>query len=524
MKKNILWFAVVLLTAFVGVSCSNEDILSEVPTPNPSKEVAENIVTFTATLDSKGGSGMRAISTSGVTTWEENEEILITYKNTSNVSQEAKATVTSVSGGKATITAPLVDPKDGCVVHFYYPYESQKETPTKYLATDQDGSLTTLSQYFDQADDDSWYGGDPYYLSVSGGVATLPSSINMVNKNVIWKLSFKDGANDITSSITKLEIHASDGGTTDYTITPSPSRPITDYFYVAMGDLSNDNIVITAYTSTGMYRRAKSNITLEMGKIYTTTGLAMNKVEIGKLFGADGNVYADAAEVSAASTTAIGVVAYIGTNNYTENGKTISGSDFVGHGLVLCLKNAASEVCWSNVAYTSEFAGQEVDDTDDLKRSTNVSGYTNTATLAAKTDAETKYPAAYQAKNYTGLTAPATGTTGWFLPSAQQWVKMIEGLGELADGAPNFDGTWFDNSHSAVNKWEAALSKAGSGKYDSMTGNLLYYWSSSECNDNNAVCLYIDATGTGGDYGFKWSYDPKITAYYLYQVRPVLAF
>ena len=164
------------------------------------------------------------------------------------------------------------------------------------------------------------------------------------------------------------------------------------------------------------------------------------------------------------------------------------------------------------------------DDTYNLKRFTNVSGYTNTATLAAKTDAETKYPAAYQAKNYTGLKAPATGTTGWFLPSAQQWVKMIEGLGELADGAPNFDGTWFDNSHSAVNKWEAALSKAGSGKYDSMTGNLLYYWSSSEYDNNNAVCLYIDATGTGGDYGFKWSYDPKITAYYLYQVRPVLAF
>ena len=77
MKKNIFLFAVVLLTAFVGVSCSNEDILSEVPTPNPSKEVAENIVTFTATLDAKGGSGMRAVSASGATTWVANEEILI---------------------------------------------------------------------------------------------------------------------------------------------------------------------------------------------------------------------------------------------------------------------------------------------------------------------------------------------------------------------------------------------------------------------------------------------------------------
>lgn len=523
MKKNIFLFAVVLLTAFVGVSCSNEDILSEVPTPNPSKEVAENIVTFTATLDAKGGSSMRAVSASGATTWVENEEILISYKNTSDISQEAKATVKSVdANGKATITASLVSPMDGSNVYFYYPYESWKMTSTIDFASGQDGTLSTLSQYFDRAMDDSYETFVPYTLSVSGGVATLPSGINMVNQNVIWKLSFTDGTDDITSSITKLEIHASVGGITDYTITPSPSRPITDYFYVAMGDLLNDDIVITAYTSTGMYRRAKSNITLEMGKIYTTTGLAMNKVEIGKLFGTDGNVYADADEVSAASTTAIGVVAYIGTNNYTENGKTISGSDFVGHGLVLCLKNAASGACWSNVTNTSEFAGQEVDDAGDLKRSTNVSGYTNTATLAAKTDAETKYPAAYQAKNYIGLIAPATGTTGWFLPSAQQWVKMIEGLGELADGAPNFNESWFDNSHSAVNKWEAALSKAGSGKYDSMTG-FLGYWSSSEFDNNNAVCLYIDATDTGVLNGFNWGYDPK-TADDFYRVRPVLAF
>ena len=290
MKKNIFLFAVVLLTAFVGVSCSNEDILSEVPTPNPSKEVAGNIVTFTATLDTKGGSGMRAVSASGVTTWVANEEILISYKNTSDISQEAKATVKSVdANGKATITASLVSPMDESEVYFYYPYESWKSTSTIDFASGQDGSLSTLSQYFDYAVDDSFITHVPYTLSVSGGVATLPSSINMVNYYLIWKLSFTDGTNDITSDITKLEIHASAGGTTDYTITPT--TPITDYFYVAMGDLSNDDIVITAHTSSGIYRRAKSNITLEMGKIYTTTGLALTKVEVGKVIGADGNIY-----------------------------------------------------------------------------------------------------------------------------------------------------------------------------------------------------------------------------------------
>lgn len=525
MKKNILWFAVVLLTAFVGVSCSNEDILSEVPTPNPSKEVAENIVTFTATLDAKGGSSMRAVSASGATTWVENEEILITYKNTSNVSQEAKATVTSVSGGKATITAPLVDPKDGCVVHFYYPYESQKESPTKTLATDQDGSLSTLSQYFDQADDDSWYGGDPYCLSVSGGVATLPSSINMVNKNVIWKLSFKDGANDITSSITKLEIHASAGGTTDYTITPSPSRPITDYFYVAMGDLLNDAIVITAYTSTGMYRRAKSNITLEMGKMYTTQNLALNKVELGKLFGADGNVYANATEVTAASTTAIGVVAYIGTDNFTENGSTVGGEPFVGHGLVMCLKNAASDVAWRTGGGNYEFGTDvRVGDVNDLKRTTAVSGYSNTKTLIEKTaDPQARYPAAYYAWNYTTLPAPTTGTTGWFLPSAQQWVKMQSGLGELNEDNLNY-GSWYDHNKPAVKKWEAALAKAGSGNYDSMSSGSRYYWTSSENDGQFAIHMDVSSADTGNYSGFKWTHEAKSNHSEYYRIRPVLAF
>lgn len=470
MKKNILWYAVALMTAFVGVSCSNEDDFSEVPTPKPSEEVAENIVTFTATLDSKGGSGMRAISASGVTTWEENEEILITYKNTSNVSQEAKATVTSVSGGKATITAPLVDPKDGCVVHFYYPYESQKESPTKYLATDQDGSLTTLSQYFDQADDDSWYGGDPYILSVSGGVATLPSSINMVNKNVIWKLSFKDGPNDITSSITKLEIHASAGGTTDYTITPSPSRPITDYFYVAMGDLLNDDIVITAYTSSGIYRRAKSGITLEMGKIYTTTGLALTKIEVGKVMGADGNIYANADAATTAGTSAVAMICYVGSG--AETNTTFN------HGLALALSDAIDAKWCSQTSATC--LGTQYGNETAAKG--DMAGIANTNYLINNAPEGHTHSAASIAKNYNGGTHP-TGTSAWFLPSAGQWDKMI----------------------TAAGNYSALKTNAGLQSGD--------YWSSTEYGSRYVWSYFFNT----GEWGIR-------TKDAMYHVRSALAF
>ena len=154
-----------------------------------------------------------------------------------------------------------------------------------------------------------------------------------------------------------------------------------------------------------------------------------------------------------------------------------------------------------------------------LKRSEGVSGYSATAALA--TDATT-YPVAAAAKNYTGLTAP-TSTTGWFLPSAQQLVKMIEGLGGLDDGAPNM-GSYFDNNHEGADKWEAALSKAGSGNYDSMTSDYLVYWSSSEKSVGYAVILAVDARSTGTSYGFAWLNYGKDGTGDMFLVRPVLAF
>ena len=39
-----------------------------------------------------------------------------------------------------------------------------------------------------------------------------------------------------------------------------------------------------------------------------------------------------------------------------------------------------------------------------------------------------------------------------------------------------------------------------------MTNAYLYYWSSSKYSAYSAVYLVVGATGTGNDYGFRWSY------------------
>jgi len=349
-------------------------------------------------------------------------------------------------------------------------------------------------------------------VSANGMVAA--DATTFTNQQAIVRFTLLDAA-DGTTPVNATNLTVSDG-TNTYTVNPAAA---TNDLYIAIPGFSGRTVTLKATTDLSFYKFEKTAVTFTNGQYYeVTVKMEEERPNIGDLYYSDGTW----SKTLEAGKTPIGVIAYLGTDNFTENGTTVGGSAFAGHGLVLCLKNAASGVAWST-EYVSKFSGQEVRDVAGLRRTDNVSGYTNTATLTADEETAAKYPAAAAAKNYTALPAPATGTTGWFLPSAQQWVKMIEGLGGLADGAPNFAGSWFDNDHTAVNNWEAALAKAGDGNYDSMIP-CLWYWSSSECSGYYAVGLYVDATDTGGYYGFSWDNDVKVGPYSTFRVRPVLAF
>jgi len=234
--------------------------------------------------------------------------------------------------------------------------------------------------------------------------------------------------------------------------------------------------------------------------------------KVGDLYYSDGT-YSKTLEPG---KTPIGVVAYVSTPAMAGDDKEIVETDHGGgHGLVLCLKNAASHVKWSTEKVT-KFSGQWVTDLAGLKRLNNVSGYSYTATLAANA---AKYPAAAAAKNYKELPAPA-GTTGWFLPSAQQWVKMMEGFG-LHEANLAWRNT-IDYYLYIVKEWENAFKKAGSGKYDSMIDDDYTFWTSSECSAEEA--LMLDLWVTQSPRGFLFIPDTKGTAYLNTRVRPILAF
>ena len=275
--KNYIWMAAIAMTAATFTACSNSDLAT---TEAPVQK--SNIVTLIATLGPKGGDATtRALTDPGDGTlnsiWAVNEEIEVQYEKSSDPadspSGSAKATVTAVDGsGNATITVNLVDPKDGNTgIYFHYPYSLA--TGTKDLNDDQVGTLADVASNFDDVTGDGT-------LNVSGGVATLPTGVAMTRNVCVWKFSFTDGSNDITSAVTALNIKV--GSISEYNVAPSSQSAI----YVAMSKADNQPITVSATTAAGTFSKTTGAVSLAKGKLYTTTALALikqNTVALGAL-------------------------------------------------------------------------------------------------------------------------------------------------------------------------------------------------------------------------------------------------
>ena len=515
MMKKIFTMAAL---AFLMTACSND---IDEPQAQQQPANSDGMITITAKLAPKSEAGTRAVAPGTDSNgkdiikvkWAVDEHLAILYEvNSTKYEADARISYVDANTGIATITFSVVEgTADNTACTIVYPKSAAKEdhSGVKDAATllaAQDGTLK-----------------DDLDVRVGAGniIATTPNLIvttQPVAQFAIHKFTIQDlSAADKTAT----EFKVSDAsGNVITTVTPGSA---TGTLYVALPVMAAGTYWFNATIDSKPYiNKATTTAATTAGTYYQST---VKMATLGDLMGADSKFYASSDAITAASTTAIGVIAYLGTDNFTEEGTDVGGSPFVGHGLVLCLKNAASNVKWST-EFVSKFAGQKVTNVDGLKRTDNVSGYSNTAVLTVDAATAAKYPAAAAAKGYAGLTAP-TGTTGWFLPSAQQLLRIIQtpGLGGLADGAPIFASSWFDNQHVGVNNIQAALAKAGTidVDYDSMIP-YLWYWSSSECSSSCAVRLDVDATSTGTGYGFHWFDGNKDISTGNYRVRPVLAF
>ena len=512
---GILLFAVVIMTA-----CSNDDnILDE---PAITEETPKSYtLTVEATKGENTANGTntqtRALSLDGKTlnaTWAVGEEVRV-YSVTGEGYEEMESvdpvgTLTAQRSGattklKGTFIASYT-PTAGAKLRLkfcYDNYDNQKGT-LEYIAANCDYATAdvTISE-----------------VGTDGDVTTTAASFE--NQQAIVKFSLKKQDGNTPVGATGLSVKV---GSRNYDVTPDEA--ISEIF-VAIPKTSNKTVTLTATSADGNFSYEKTSVSFEKGKYYAIGVKMTRQATLGDLYYSDGTFSA----TLEAGKTPIGVIAYVGTDAFTENGVTLRDgtTTLESHGLVLGLKNIA-HVMWrkkpseggpANVIDFSEEA--LVNDRSDLLRTTNVSGYANTKILAEKTDAATNYPAAYQAWNYSALTAPAT-TTGWFMPSMQQWVKMLTALGGMSESDIVWQ-VWKDSNLTTIHNLEAAMEKAGAKgtAYDGMSDNNRNYWSSSESTAGFATSIAVYPTISNDQQGLhiagfsKWNY-------WNYYVRPVLAF
>ena len=326
--KQIIWMAALALTAATWTACSNEDELTAAEQPAQSRTY-----TVTTTLSPRN-SGTRSTMTDNgdgsiSAEWQVGDQIWVLYTNIGNSPEETMATVTAVdpSTKAATITLTLTNPKNGGSISFGYPAGFFNDPKDPTIA--QIGTLDDINANFAAISGTET-------MFVFDSEVTLPD-VSMMPAMCIWKFSFTDGTDDITSAVTKLVIDFPVNKFT-YTVTPTSLSNI----YVAMyGDIINGQPVsVTAKTDMGVYRKTAASVTLASGTTYTSTGLALTsaaianavKGDIGKLIGADGNIYPNADIATACGTTGVAMIGYVGDDfDYThglavalddENGRT----------------------------------------------------------------------------------------------------------------------------------------------------------------------------------------------------------
>lgn len=238
--------------------------------------------------------------------------------------------------------------------------------------------------------------------------------------------------------------------------------------YVAIRPTSDAKIWISATASTKKY-----------AKTLTKTYAANNGYNVTWKMGTVGDVIlSDGTFAKAGTSGAVAKICYIGNDAETSVTNTT-----YKHGLALAMSDgrSGSKVQWDNAHVNTCLT-----DYDDLAHAkTDMAGIANTTTLVSDGHGHT---AAYDAQYNNGTSAP-TGTSGWFLPSAGQWDKMIG-----AYGSENLRTT--------------------SGGYTGLrSGELDDYWSSTESDANYVWDI--------GFYYDDWNYAPKENGRY---VRACLAF
>lgn len=537
MKKcfsNIRTLAALLMAGAAFAACSSDDNSIE-QSANPTAPK-----TYTLTINaSKGDASTRALALNGtklVAKWADGDELYV-YKATNRAectSDNKLGTISTVAsaisadGDQATFTGTLSGTvtvsTDDKLMLVYHPaafditgFEGQDGTLASASALDCATALVTAS--------------------VSGSDITIKeTSATFTTHTAMLKLTLTTNGTT-TINPTSLKMSMSLGSTTlkEFTFTP------TDATYNANGNgvlyfalpsvedvaagLSTPPITITTtqlagvtityaatfgsdtYTATKTtgYKFAAGSYyagTLTMTKplTYPIALSAVTSAYVGSVVTADGNVYATVATASAASKTAVAVIAYVGTAGSVD----ASSASYKGLAIALSDANSGSGCQWADENENCLSSSQ----TNNFSTALGFkNGISCTGTLTGHSSHT--HAAATAAASNNGTAAPM-GTSGWFMPSMGQWNLIVQGLAskkagsaittDLTEGVEN-------NTYKANNLNSVITDAGGTGlKTDS-------YWTSTE---ENISCAWV--------MHFWWGYGTWFAKSTNRYVRSVIAF
>ena len=205
--------------------------------------------------------------------------------------------------------------------------------------------------------------------------------------------------------------------------------------------------------------------------------------DVGKVIAADGKIYINAEAATNASTTAVAVIAYVGSAG------SVDASSDTYKGLAIALSDANSG---SNCKWAEEFANcLSSSQTSDISTALGFkNGIACTSTLTS--DGHT-HAAATAAASNNGTAAP-TGASGWFMPSMGQWNLIVQGLAtKKAGSAVTTDLTTSENNTYKADNLNSVITDAGG------TGFKNRYWASTEQTHVRAWAIYF-ANGYATNY------------------------
>ena len=328
MKTTKIFMMAALALTFAA--CSNDD--NDIQTPGqPAKAKG---IPFTATISIDNSAATRAITENGTTletSWAAGDKVALIHNG---VNDEME--VESVSGGVATITGTITgSPSGGDAVTIIYPSDAADGTTGNVKAdvlAAQNGTLTgtggtSIAEKYDVRKGTGTLNSDG---------SSLSGNVSLTNQNAIFKLTLKDieGANDV--SATSVKIYNQEN---TLLTTIIPASGYEKVMYVALPTTAT-TLKFSVTDGTTNYFNMASGLSLAAKYYQSTIKLAT----VGHVIAANGKCYKDASAATGASTTAVAMIAYVGsgTDNATYQ-----------HGLAIALSDEG-EMFWSTAKSTCE--------------------------------------------------------------------------------------------------------------------------------------------------------------------------